>query len=81
MHLRVMSKIDYLGRRFYVEREFGFWPLSLWVNVGSIIGYPSEDGAKAFAEDYARGSWVSDSARFDASDAPEGRDTLAPGEW
>jgi hypothetical protein len=74
MHLRIVSIIDSIGRRWYVQEEhkgrrvLGYQFSSRWKNVGSIIGYDDEASAKEFAEDYAKGNWISDSATFNAGD-------------
>jgi hypothetical protein len=70
MKLRVVTYVTHVGRRWYVEREypgiriFGFQLTGGWCDVSSIIGYWDEATAKEFAEEYAKGAWVSDSATF-----------------
>lgn len=69
--LRIACRVDYLGRAYYVERatrrRFG---TTRWENVGDTIGYDTEEEAKRFAEDYAKGDWISDSATFPAKPDP-----------
>jgi hypothetical protein len=70
MKLRVVTYVNDLGRRWYVQREypgiriFGFQLTGGWWNVSSIFGYRDEADAKEYAEEYAKGAWVSDSATF-----------------
>jgi hypothetical protein len=64
MKLRIANRIDHLGRRFLVEKQVGWGPFKSWTNVGDVLGYKSEAEAKEFAEDYARGDWISDQATF-----------------
>ena len=70
MKLRVVTYISRVGRRWYVEREypgiriFGFQLTGGWRDVSGTAGYRDEAEAKEYAEDYAKGAWVSDSATF-----------------
>ena len=66
MKLRIISKPDWLyGRSYQLQRLwFGF----LWLDLVN-PPYQSEARAKAFAEEYASGAWVSDSATFGESPA------------
>lgn len=68
MHLRIASRVNHLGRRFYVEKEINKIFGSVWENVGSTIGYDDEKTAREAAEEYAKGDWISDSAHFGAMD-------------
>ena len=61
MRLRIVSRVTNIGRHFYVERR-ALW--FFWHPIGSPIGYMTEPDAKAFAEEYAKGDWVTDSAHF-----------------
>jgi hypothetical protein len=71
MNLRIVTYVNpLLGRRWHVEREyagiciFGYRMTGGWRDVSGGIGNLTEAKAKEFAEDYAMGSWVSDSATF-----------------
>lgn len=64
MKLRIASRVNNLGRRYYVEKEYKWLFSTWWANVGNSTGYSTENVAKAFAADYAKGDWISDIATF-----------------
>lgn len=72
LHIRVVSAPHWLYKRAYhlqVKRQvFSFWKwryVSEWVPIGEFMpAFETENKAKAWAEEYAKGTWVSDSAIF-----------------
>ena len=72
LHIRIVSSPHWLyTRAFHLEikrRAFSFWRLGYvweWQPLGKYMpGFDTEEKAKAWAEEYAKGTWVSDSAVF-----------------
>lgn len=82
LRIRVISHPHWLyGRAFSLERRrrvFHIFPpfyRFVWEPIPDCIPFRSEADAKAWAENYAKGSWVSDSAVFDDPYATKTPDT------
>lgn len=71
MKVRIVSEPHWMWGRAYrvqVERSFKFlWWTRRWWGTADSIDVPcrSESEAKGLAEEYAKGSWVSDTATFE----------------
>jgi hypothetical protein len=75
LHIRVVSAPHWLYKRAYrlevKRRHFSLWKLgyvTTWEPIGKYMpAFETEEKAKVWAEEYAKGTWVSDSAVFDAA--------------